>query len=468
MPKQSSLLFLVIFLLLILCLPAFAKPEDEFWSAVQKGDYSSAAKSAREIGATTPEYYLLAAICYQNESQYSECAIYKNKFQRRGNPASLKEILSNQESSSQGNPQVLLLEGMATLLFPEMQLGEARDFLEKAGAKLKDNPYYYNYLALNKINNRNYSNAVQKYLQKAIGLKKNFPEPYTNLAVVLAQNKETEKAIAVLLDCLANCPEAPANTYESIINLTSSPVVLTIKPFGQAIVISAPGLKEQYRQKIRAGLANQTRQLLNLAEFFILKGNAVSARGLLDGYNYNSSAFYSYLRLQMANLDGNAAEVAALGHSLLENNELDYRRLFEAGNIFFYAKDFPMAVSFYNNSLKSANSEDDLTLAGIHANLGACFYLTKDYQKALENTEQALKYDEKDAISLVNLGLTYRELRDPGKAVESFRKALEFIQDPEWRREIQGMIDEIRPPEQQPQPNPEFQPGPEPADNQEI
>jgi tetratricopeptide (TPR) repeat protein len=434
-------------LLLVFGYPVYAATEEDFWAAWQQGAYITAGNLAKDLGSTIPEYYLLAAVCYQNNYKYDQFTLYKNKFKELGNPASLKDLLVNQQSSSQDNPQVLYLEGMITVLFPEIRLGDPGVFLGKAVTKLKDNPYLYNYLALNELNNSNYSGTVQKYLQKAMSLKKDFPEPYNNLAVILVQNKETEKAIATLLDCFANCPVVPVDTYERLISLTSNPTSVTIKPYGEPVIITTPSLKELYQKRIKAGLYKTPAHLLNLAELLIMKGNAAAARELLDGIDFGSSSLYNYLQLQMAHLNGDSEQVVTMGNALLNGNDLNYQRLCEVGNIFFYGKDFKLAISFYQAALKLINADDSEYLLKIYTNLGTCSYLNQEYQEAINYLNKALEVNPEDPSSLVYLGLTYRDMGDKTKAIEYLSKALDAIHDPQWKQEIEGILNELKPSE---------------------
>jgi tetratricopeptide (TPR) repeat protein len=251
------------------------------------------------------------------------------------------------------------------------------------------------------------------------------------------------------LDCLQNCPVVPSNTYESLISLTSAKVSITIKPYGQPMLILVPGLKEQYRQKIKVSLSKTPNHLLGLAELLIMKGNAVSARDLLAGIDFGNSSLYNYLQLQMAHLDGNYEQVGAIGNTLLAGNDLNYQRIFEVGNIFFYAKDFNRAIIFYEAILKLISPDDSEYLQKTYTNLGTCFYLNQDYQNAIVNLGKAFTYNQQDPSSLVYLGLTYRELGDKAKAIDDLTKALEYIHDPEWRQEITGIINELKQPDTQ-------------------
>ena len=66
MVRKLWVLLMVCILLLAFGYPVLATSEEDFWASWQKGDYATAGAIAKELGATIPEYYSLAAICYQN------------------------------------------------------------------------------------------------------------------------------------------------------------------------------------------------------------------------------------------------------------------------------------------------------------------------------------------------------------------------------------------------------------------
>jgi tetratricopeptide (TPR) repeat protein len=443
---KKILLFLIMCVLLFsLGCPVWAASEDDFWLACRQGDYMKAGDLAKGLGSTIPAYYSLAAVCYQNNYMYDLCRIYKNKFQQHGNPESLKELFAEKQNEYPDDPQLLLLQSMAAILFPGASLGDAGVLLGKAATKLTDNPYLCNYQALNELNKQNFSAVVQKNLQKAITLKKDYPEPYINLAMVYAQNKETDKAIAVLLDCFNNCPRVPDNAYQNLINLVSIPVNIIIKPYGQQMTVSVPNMKEIYRQKIKTGLSKTPLHLLALAEIFAVKGNITAARNLTNDMVFTNNSLNGYLQLQMANFDGNFEQAVQISQTLINSNDLNYQRLYETGNILFYGKEFKLAIAFYESALKGINPDDDEYLIKVNTNMGICSYLSQEYQKALDYLEKVLTCDPHDANALVYSGLAYRDLGDKVKAVEYLTKALEYIHDAEWRQEITGIVNELKP-----------------------
>jgi len=441
--KKFGLLLVTGVLLFTFVCPAFAAGEEEFWQAWQNGDYSAAGVLAKGLGATIPEYYALAAICYQNAGKYDLFSVYKNKFHQLADPVNLKGLLDNRLNTTPDDSQAILMEGITALLFPQAQLGDPGVMFGEIAPKLQDNPYLLNYLSFNDLKNHNYSPAVQKRFQQAIALKKDYPEPYLNLATLLAQTKAVEKAVAVLLDCFNNCPLVPAAAYEDLLGLISSPENTTIKPYGQTLNISVPAIKEVYRQQVKASLSRTPEHLLSLAEVLIMKGNVAAARNLLDGVDFKGSSLYQYLQLQMAHLDNDSELLTTLGNDLLKTNDLNYRRFYEAGNIFLYGKSFEPAINFYEAALTVINPDDFEYIMKINSNMGISSYMNHQYPEAIVCFEKALAVDPHEPSSLVYLGLTYRDTGNTLKAIECLSKALDYIHEAGWRKEITAILTEL-------------------------
>ncbi len=445
MVKRIFLFFMLSVLCFLNGAPVWAASENDFWIACSQGDYGKAEMIAKELSAENSAYYGLEAICYQNASDYEQFRIYDYKFRKLGSSDELKTLLNGEQNVAPDDPQLLLLQSLTSMIYPEVQLGDPGTLLQKAAAKLGDNPYLNNYQALNEMNKHNYSAIVQKYLQKAIALKKDYPEPYINLAEVLAKNKETDKAIMVLLDCFTNCPEVPAKAYLSLINLTSGSVTSTIRPYGQQMMVSVPNMKDIYRLKVKTSLSKTLTHLMAFAELLAMKGNTSLARYFIDGIMSTDNSVPTYVRLQIANFEGNFEQVIQISKSLLDKNDLNYQRLYETGNVLFYGKEFKLAIAFYEEALKKMNPDDDEFLSKVYTNLGICLYFNQDYQNALGYLEKVLATNPTDVNSLVYSGLAYRDLGDKAKALENLTKVLDYIPDTDWRQEITDIVNQLKP-----------------------
>lgn len=443
--KRIFLLVAVSVLWLLIGVPAWAASENDFWYACSQGNYGNAGMIAGELSANNPAYLAFGAICYQNASDYEQFRIYDHKFRKSNGFDSLKTFFDGEPTTAPDDPQRLLFQGLTAMLYPEAQLGDPGPFLQKAAAKLGDNPYLNNYLALSEMNKHNDSLFIQKYLQKAIASKKDYPEPYLNLAEVLAQNKETDKAVGVLLDCFINCPKVPAKAYLNLIDLTSTAVVNTIKPYGRQMTVSVPAMKEIYRLKVKTSLSKNPAHLNTLAETLAVKGNTSLAHYFLTDTISADKGVQTYAQMQIANYEGDFEQAIRLSEALLNQSGLDYQRFYETGNVLFYGKEFSSAITFYEEALKKMNPDDDEFLIKIYTNLGICLYLSQEYQSALGYFEKILVMNPHDVNSLIYSGLSFRDLGDGDKALESLTKGLEYIPDADWRQEITDIINQLKP-----------------------
>lgn len=439
--------FYLIIGLLTISGPVLAESrEEDFWLAVQKGEYSQAAEIAVELGAGQPEYFYLAGVCYQNCFRYEDFHLFTEKYRKSGNSEKLELLLKEQAKNKVDDPGVQLFLGMVAVLNPDLGLGNPDPFLKRAKKQLKDNAYLYNYLGLNEMNQNKYSGSVKADIETAIKLKRDFPEAYNNLAVIYYRNQKPEKAVEVLLDCLVNCPVNPENTFANLVNLTSKTVILTITPCdagGRTLLVRAPGFDQNYRTQIKAALKEYPGQLLLLAEYLATHANGIDAKGLLDEVTPDGQpGLYYYVLFHIHKLFGELDQMKAAAAKVIDAADSDYRRLFECGYVLFHSGEFEMAGSIYEASLKKVNPADDLYLLKIYSNLGTSYYMSKDYRKAIAALEKALVYEPNDTISMVNLGLAYRDDGDKAKAKELLEKALGLIQDAERKKQVEKYLAE--------------------------
>ena len=440
---------ILILALLLLSLPVLAENrEDQFWQDISRGDYLAAGRLAANIGSTYPEYYYLAGICYQNSFRYLESNLYFQKFGRFGDPIKLGSLLKNRIQKSNGDPQILILTGIVGIIEPDLGFDEPTQYLEQARRKLKENAFIDNYLAFFKMNQNDYSDKTKKLLITAIGLKKDFPEAYNNLAVIYYHNGDIERAVATLLDCLANCPNSPENTFASLVNLTSKEVVLTLKPCDseeKSVMMEAPGLEDKFREEIKTALEKYPYHLLELAEYFTKRANPIEAESLLNGLEFKEEkGLYEYVKFQIAKLNGAREEMEGIGNEIIAGNVLDYERLFQCGVVLFNVGNPMKAEKFFEATLPKIHPADENYLLQCYSNMGSCYYLNREYDKAIVSLKKALEYYPDDTISLINLGLTYRDLGDKEKTGEYLKRALESSPDEEQKAEVEKYLEGLK------------------------
>jgi tetratricopeptide (TPR) repeat protein len=105
---------------------------------------------------------------------------------------------------------------------------------------------------------------------------------------------------------------------------------------------------------------------------------------------------------------------------------------YRLGNLYFNRREFDAAIGAYQDFLKKSPVESDLiTLA--YSGLGACHEAKKDFIKALESYEHALKSNTAisfEVLNFSNIARIHEAMNNPAKAVEFYRKALGKTTDP--------------------------------------
>ena len=105
---------------------------------------------------------------------------------------------------------------------------------------------------------------------------------------------------------------------------------------------------------------------------------------------------------------------------------------YRLGNLYFGRRETDAAILAYQDFLNKAPVDNDLvTLA--YNGLGACHELKKDFNKALESIEKAMKTNTAYSFVVLNytsMARVHESMNSNAKAVEFYRKALEKTKDP--------------------------------------
>ena len=105
---------------------------------------------------------------------------------------------------------------------------------------------------------------------------------------------------------------------------------------------------------------------------------------------------------------------------------------YRLGNLYLGRHDVDAAISAYQDFLKKTPSDSDLvTLA--YSGLGSCYEMKKDFNKAIELYDKAVKTSAGSSFEVMNYGSlarVYEAMNNPAKAVEFYRKALGKTTDP--------------------------------------
>ena len=105
---------------------------------------------------------------------------------------------------------------------------------------------------------------------------------------------------------------------------------------------------------------------------------------------------------------------------------------YRLGNLYFGRHEIDAAILAYQDFLNKAHADSDLvTLA--YNGLGACHEVKKDFNKALEYIEIAMKTNTAssfEALNYTSMARVHESMNNPAKAVEFYRKALGKTTDP--------------------------------------
>jgi len=183
--------------------------------------------------------------------------------------------------------------------------------------------------------------------------------------------------------------------------------------------------------------ANRVRLLAGTGAFILVA--AIVSGWYLYRLNYETSAAKLYNTIQDQFLktgspagDGAAIrEYRALIQQYPGSRSATLAR-YRLGNLLFGRGQMEEAIAAYQDFLRGAGEGGDLvTLA--YGGLGACYEGNKDYAKALESYENALKSKASspfEAMNFQNVARVHEAMNNPAKALEFYRKALEKTKDP--------------------------------------
>ncbi len=130
-------------------------------------------------------------------------------------------------------------------------------------------------------------------------------------------------------------------------------------------------------------------------------------------------------------------EKLAEERTILKNVEF----LIKLGNIKYYVKDYPKALTYYAEALQQAEITDNKwAMAASMGNAGVIHFLRGHSKIALEHQERALEIDREigyrqgEASALGNLGSVYSVKGDLGRALAHYEKALKAHREIGYRQ----------------------------------
>lgn len=110
--------------------------------------------------------------------------------------------------------------------------------------------------------------------------------------------------------------------------------------------------------------------------------------------------------------------------------------LYQIGNLYYDAQQYPDAVKYYEASLKIDPKATD-----VRTDLGTAYHLIGNPDRALEEYDQVLKIDGKHANALFNEGMVkWQDKMDINGAVAAWKHLLETNPDYPQRDRVQNLI----------------------------
>ncbi len=202
--------------------------------------------------------------------------------------------------------------------------------------------------------------------------------------------------------------------------------------------LEEPDKLQEYFLKIRAYVENHRRQIYAAA------GCLALLMVLVGGWyvyhlSYENSAERLYVRvLEVAMKAGSPAgdEAALKGYRDLIGQYPHSRAAvfayYRLGNLYLGRGEIDTAVTAYQDFLKRASSESDL-LPLAYGGIGSCYEIKKDFKKAIEYYDKAVKSDTGlmfEALNYGGMARAYEAMNERAKAVEYYQKALGKTTDP--------------------------------------
>ena len=202
--------------------------------------------------------------------------------------------------------------------------------------------------------------------------------------------------------------------------------------------LEAPDQLTVFLMKIRAFIETHRSRIFigagAVAVLFLLAGGVYFYQ-----MNYEKKAANLYndiFNAQIKATSPDAADVAIKGYNemISKYSRSDAAMLahYRLANLHFKKQDYDNAKSSYQKFIDRASSDNDLLTLAYHG-LGACEEMKKDFKKALEYYEMAMKTKAAASFEFLNYqnaARMYEVLKDNKKAVDFYQKALSKTADP--------------------------------------
>jgi cytochrome c-type biogenesis protein CcmH/NrfG len=121
--------------------------------------------------------------------------------------------------------------------------------------------------------------------------------------------------------------------------------------------------------------------------------------------------------------------------SIIKNNPKDESTILELAHLKNDAGMFEQAIINYKQYLSLAPKDADARI-----DMGICYYSLQNYDAAISEMEEALKYNPKHQIGLLNLGIVNLAAGKMEKSQEWLKKAIEIDPNSEYGKKAQELL----------------------------
>lgn len=99
---------------------------------------------------------------------------------------------------------------------------------------------------------------------------------------------------------------------------------------------------------------------------------------------------------------------------------------YELGSIYSEKKVFTQAITLFQKAIKAAEEEGEENVAYIYNALGYAYFAQEQYDLAIRNYKEAIKYKPDYAVAFNNLGHAYERKKLNAQALQAYEDSLKF------------------------------------------
>ncbi|MBD2682235.1 MULTISPECIES: tetratricopeptide repeat protein [Nostoc] len=110
----------------------------------------------------------------------------------------------------------------------------------------------------------------------------------------------------------------------------------------------------------------------------------------------------------------------------LEKEKGTTQEYYELGSIYSEKKLYSQAIALFQKALKTAQEEGEENIAPIYNGLGYAYFIQEQYDLAIRQYKEALKYKPDYVTALNNLGHAYEKKKLNTQALQTYEEALKF------------------------------------------